>query len=57
MSTDLNQDVLEQALRLIPHLTGLHIIGCPSIDHVTMLKLTLHTPHLESLSFTATVRP
>jgi len=56
MSTELNNTVLEKALSHLPRLLGLHIIGCPNIDHVKVLKLISHTPLLESLAFTVTVR-
>ena len=55
MITDLNEAVLESALALFTNLVGLHIVGCPKVDHVAVLRLTSHTPLLESLSLTTTV--
>ena len=55
MINDLNEVVLELALPLFTNLVGLHIIGCPKIDHVAVLRLVSHTPLLESLSMTTTV--
>ncbi|PCH36878.1 hypothetical protein WOLCODRAFT_127783 [Wolfiporia cocos MD-104 SS10] len=49
---DLNDCVLESTLSQLPRLTGLHIMGCPRIDHHSVLRLTSHTPNLESLAFT-----
>ncbi|KAK7056338.1 hypothetical protein VNI00_002891 [Paramarasmius palmivorus] len=54
MTSDLNGEVLEQALRHLPHLLGLHIVGCPKVDHFTILRLVEHTPLVESLSLTTT---
>lgn len=55
MIIDLDEGILESALALFPNLVGLHIVGCPKLDHVTALQLTSHTPLLESLSLTTTV--
>ncbi|ESK97833.1 hypothetical protein Moror_17262 [Moniliophthora roreri MCA 2997] len=54
MSSDLNELILEQMLRKLPGLIGLHVVGCPKVDHHTILRLASHTPHLESLSFSTT---
>ncbi|EEB91581.1 hypothetical protein MPER_10037 [Moniliophthora perniciosa FA553] len=54
MSSDLNEVVLEQMLRQLPGLVGLHVIGCPKVDHNTILRLASHAPHLESLSLSTT---
>jgi len=43
-------------LSQLPRLLGLHIIGCPKVDHVAVLRLVSYTPLLESLSLTTTVR-
>ena len=55
MINDLNESVLESALALFTNLVGLHIVGCPKIDHVAVLQLTSHIPLLESLSLTTSV--
>ncbi|KAI0922795.1 hypothetical protein AcW1_002643 [Taiwanofungus camphoratus] len=54
---DLNDCILESILRDLPNLTGLHIIGCSKVDHSTVLRLTAHTPLLESLSLTSWESP
>lgn len=55
MASDLNPDILETVLMHLPGLTGLHVLGSPKVDHIVLLKLLVHTPQLESLSFTAYV--
>lgn len=57
MSTELNEGVLESALSCLPRLSGLHVIGCPKVDYLSVLRLLSHTPLLESLSVTIPVRP
>ncbi|KAF9453344.1 hypothetical protein P691DRAFT_695009 [Macrolepiota fuliginosa MF-IS2] len=52
MITDLNEDVLEAALVQLPELSGLHVMACPKVDHNCVLRVTRHTPLLESLSMT-----
>ncbi|KAJ7662741.1 hypothetical protein DFH06DRAFT_1471501 [Mycena polygramma] len=52
MANELNETVLESALIELPGLLGLHVIGCPKVDHVSILNLVSHTPLLESLSMT-----
>ncbi|KAF8065057.1 hypothetical protein FPV67DRAFT_167464 [Lyophyllum atratum] len=54
MSTHLNFLVLDTTLSQLPQLLGLHVIGCPNIDHTKIPKLTSHTPLLESLAFSVT---
>jgi hypothetical protein len=44
-------------LAALPALTGLHIIQCPRVDHTAVLRLTAHTPQLESLAFTTWEHP
>ncbi len=51
-SSELNETVLEPAMRNLPHLLHLHVIGCQRIDHVVLFRLVVHTPLLESLSLT-----
>ncbi|PBK76130.1 hypothetical protein ARMSODRAFT_950526 [Armillaria solidipes] len=51
-SPELNETVLEPAMRNLPHLLHLHVIGCQRIDHVVLFRLVVHTPLLESLSLT-----
>ncbi|KAJ7075516.1 hypothetical protein B0H15DRAFT_956436 [Mycena belliarum] len=52
MANELNEMVLESALVEVPHLLGLHVVGCPKVDHLVLLSLLSHTPDLESLSMT-----
>ncbi|KAJ7675528.1 hypothetical protein B0H17DRAFT_987778 [Mycena rosella] len=52
MAHELNETVLESALASLPGLLGLHVIGCPKVDHASLLALVTHTPNLESLSMT-----
>ncbi|KAG5652656.1 hypothetical protein H0H81_004212 [Sphagnurus paluster] len=54
MPSELNMGVLEAALIHLPRLLGLHVMGCPSIDHVKVMKLVSQTPMLESLAFSIT---
>jgi hypothetical protein len=53
----LNEVVLKSALLHVPELLGLHVVGCPQIDHLAVLRLVAYTPALESLSLTTNVRP
>ncbi|KAG6826656.1 hypothetical protein H0H92_014947 [Tricholoma furcatifolium] len=53
MSMDVNFLVLEMTLKQLPRLRGLHLL-CPTIDHIEVLRLAMHTPLLESLAFTVT---
>lgn len=55
MVNDLNECVLESVLANFTNLVGLHIVGCPKVDHVTVLQLISRTPLLESLSMTTSV--
>lgn len=52
---ELNQDVLFAALAQLPHLVGLHIVGCSRIDQAAVFRAFEHVPLLEALSFTAWV--
>jgi hypothetical protein len=56
MSNELNEVVLESALSCLPRLRGLHVVGCPKVDHLAVLRLVSHTPLLESLAVTIPVR-
>ncbi|KAI0342514.1 hypothetical protein BDW22DRAFT_1357892 [Trametopsis cervina] len=50
---ELNEPILASVLSNLPHLQGLHVIACPKIEHGALLQSLVHTPALESLSFTA----
>ena len=52
---ELNEPILRGILQNLPNLQGLHVVACPKIEHVTILESLVHTPSLESLSFTAWV--
>ncbi|OCH94622.1 hypothetical protein OBBRIDRAFT_810399 [Obba rivulosa] len=54
---DLNECILDTVLTNLPNLTGLHVVGCPKVDHFTVLRLTAKVPKLESLSFTSWESP
>jgi hypothetical protein len=56
MINDLREDVLRDTLRCLPNLRGLHVVGCSKLDHSAVLNQVIHTPLLESLSVTTTVR-
>lgn len=55
-SSELNEEVLDSTLSELPQLLGLHIVGCSKVTHFAVFRLVSHTPRLESLAFTATVR-
>lgn len=55
MTPDLNKTVLEGALKQLPGLTALQVVGCQRIDHLTLLRLVFFTPQLQSLAFTVMV--
>ena len=55
MITDLHESVLESILVNLPNLLGLHVLGCPKVDHIVMLRQVSHTPLLQSLSLTTSV--
>ncbi|KAI0701843.1 hypothetical protein BC835DRAFT_1264617 [Cytidiella melzeri] len=50
---ELNEPILRGILQNLPSLQGLHVVACPKIEHVTVLQCLVHTPVLDSLSFTA----
>ena len=52
MSQDTDAAMLNATLAQLPRLRGLHVIGCPRITHITILKALSHTPDLRELSLT-----
>ncbi|KAF8964949.1 hypothetical protein BDZ97DRAFT_2001799 [Flammula alnicola] len=52
MINELHEGVLEGMLSHLPNLLGLHVVGCPKVDHVVVLQQIPHTPLLQSLSLT-----
>lgn len=52
MCNELNEIVLENVLKTLPRLRGLHVVGCPRVDHICVLGLLSNTPLLENLTFT-----
>ncbi|TFK31537.1 hypothetical protein BDQ12DRAFT_618731 [Crucibulum laeve] len=57
MISELNVDILTSVLIQLPKLTALHVVGCLRVDHVSIVRLLLHIPLLESLSMTTTENP
>lgn len=55
MCSELNDAVLEQVLGQLPGLLGLHVVGCPKVDHNSVIQLVCHVPLLENLSMSTTV--
>lgn len=55
MINELHEDIFESVLGNLPNLVGLHVIACPRLDHIAILKHLTKTPLLENLSMTATV--
>jgi hypothetical protein len=55
MTKELNEDVFESVIQRLTKLRSLHIVGCPQIDHTSVLRLTQHLQALESLSLNTTV--
>lgn len=56
MAQDMDATVLNATLAQLPRLRGLHVIGCPRITHIIVLKALTHTPDLRELTFTIFVR-
>ncbi|KAF8639236.1 hypothetical protein AX17_001721 [Amanita inopinata Kibby_2008] len=54
---DLNGTVLEATLVQLPQLIGLHVIRCPKISSALVVRLTAHTPMLQSLTMSTGQRP
>jgi hypothetical protein len=57
MINELHEAVFQSTLAHLPNLVGLHVVGCPKVDHVVVLRRASQTPLLESLSLTVFVRP
>lgn len=55
MTQDMDATTFKTTLAQLPHLCGLHVIGCPRLTHITVLKVLIHTPELPELSFTVFV--
>ena len=56
MINELHEAIFQSTLAHLPNLVGLHIVGCPKVDHVVVLRQASQTPLLESLSMTVSVR-
>lgn len=52
MINELHEGVLESILDHLPNLVGLHVVGCPKVDHTVVLRQASKTPLLQSLSLT-----
>uniref|UniRef100_A0A8H8CHH6 Uncharacterized protein n=1 Tax=Psilocybe cubensis TaxID=181762 RepID=A0A8H8CHH6_PSICU len=50
----LHEDIFASVLGNLPNLVGLHVVGCPKLDHVAIFKHLTKTPLLENLSITVT---
>ncbi|KAH9854614.1 hypothetical protein C2E23DRAFT_817214 [Lenzites betulinus] len=48
----LSMEMLEIILPTLPRLARLHVINCPKVDHVAIIRVIQYTPDLESLAFT-----
>jgi len=57
LTSEVNADILEQSLKELPNLRGLHVANCMKLDHHDVLRLVRHTPLLESLSLTTWEHP
>ena len=55
MIIELHESIFQSTLAHLPNLVGLHVIGCPKLDHIVMLEQASQTPLLESLSLTVSV--
>lgn len=51
-SPHLNRTVLQQTIKHLPKLRGLHVIGCLGVSHVDFLSMTEQIPLLESIALT-----
>ena len=56
MINELHEAVFQSTLVHLPNLVGLHVVGCPKVDHITVLRQASQTPLLESLALTVSVR-
>lgn len=55
MIYDLHEDIFASILNNLPSLIGLHVVGCPKLDHVIVFRHLSETPLLQSLSLTTSV--
>ena len=56
MISELHESILGPTLANLPHLTSLHVVGCPRAEHTVVLRHISHLINLESLSITVVVR-
>ncbi|KAF9531047.1 hypothetical protein CPB83DRAFT_918574 [Crepidotus variabilis] len=52
MVNELHEENLKATLSHLPNLRGLHVVGCPKVDHTAVLRQVSQTPLLESLAMT-----
>ncbi|KAF8902553.1 hypothetical protein CPB84DRAFT_1775664 [Gymnopilus junonius] len=52
MIYDLHEDIFGSILDNLPNLIGLHVVGCPKVDHVIVFRHLSKTPLLQNLSLT-----
>ena len=55
MINELHESIFQSTMAHLPNLVGLHVVGCPKLDHIVVLRQASHTPLLESLSLTVSV--
>ncbi|KIM41365.1 hypothetical protein M413DRAFT_445384 [Hebeloma cylindrosporum] len=52
MINELHESIFQSTMAHLPNLIGLHVVGCPKLDHFVVLRQASQTPLLESLSLT-----
>jgi len=55
MINELHETIFQSTMGHLPNLIGLHVVGCPKLDHIVVLQQASQTPLLESLSLTVSV--
>jgi len=55
MINEIHESLYESVVSCLPNLKGLHVVGCPKLDHIIILRCVSKTPLLQSLSLTTTV--
>jgi len=55
MINELHESIFQSTVAHLPNLLGLHVVGCPKLDHIVVLRQVSQTPLLESLSLTVAV--
>ena len=55
MISDLHEEAFGHALKYLPNLHSLHVVGCSKVDHTVVFRHVSKTPLLENLSMTTLV--